>query len=87
MVWYFNHMNNFPQFVVMHTIKAFSIVNKAEVDIFLKVSFFFYDPTDVDILISDSSVFSKSSFNIWMVMVHILLKSCLENFEHYIAST
>ena len=77
---------NFPQFFVIHLFKGSSIVNEAEVDVFLKFSCFFYDPTDVDNLISSSSAFSKSSLNIWKFLVHLLLKSCLENFEHYFAS-
>ena len=74
---------NFPQFIVIHTVKGFGIVNKAEVDIFLELSCFFDDPTDVDNLISGSSPFSKSSLNIWRFTVHLLLKPGLENFEHY----
>ena len=77
---------NFPQFVVIHTVKGFGIVNKAEVDVFLGFSCFFDDPMDVGSLISGSSAISKSSLNIWNVMVHILLKPGLENFEHYFAS-
>ena len=73
---------NFPQFVVIHTVKGFGIVNKTETDVFLELSCFFNDPTDVGNLISGFSVFSKSSWNIWKVMVHILLKPGLENFEH-----
>ena len=65
MVWYSHLLNNFPQFLVIHTVKAFGIVNEAEVDVFLEFSCFFYDPTDVDNLISGSSAFSKSSLNIW----------------------
>ena len=75
---------NFPQFVVIHTVKGFSIVNEA--DIFLEFSWFFYDPTEVVNLISGSSAFSKSSLNIWNSTVHVLLKSGLENFEHSFAS-
>ena len=71
---------------MIHTVKGFGIVNKAEVDAFLELSCFFYDPTDVGNLISGSSAFSKSSLNIWKFMVHILLKFDLENFEHYFAS-
>ena len=74
------------QFVVIHTVKGFGIVNKAEVDVFLELSCFFHDPVDVGNLISGSSAFSKSSLNIWKFMVHILLKPDLENFEHYFAS-
>ena len=86
MVWYSHLFKIFPQFVVIHTVKAFGIVNKAEVDAFLKLSRFFDDPTDDGNLISGSSAFSKSSLNIWKFMVHILLKPGLENFEHYFAS-
>ena len=85
-VWYSHLFQNFPQFVVIHTIKGFSVVNKAEVDVFLELSHFFNDPADVGNLISGSSVFSKSSLNIWKFTVHILLKPGLENFEHYFAS-
>ena len=84
MVWYSHLLKNFPQFVVIHTVKGFGIVNKVEVDIFLELSCFFCDPTDVGNLISGSSAFSKTSLNIWKFMVHILLKSGLENFEHYL---
>ena len=76
-------MKNFPQFVAIHTAKGFSVVNETAVDVFLELSCFFYDPTDVGNLISGSSAFSKSSLNIWKFSVHILLKACLENFEHY----
>ena len=86
MVWYFHLFKNFPQFVVIHTVKGFGIVNKAEVDGFLELFCFFDDLTDVGNLISGSSAFSKSSLNIWNFLVHILLKSSLENFEHYFAS-
>ena len=82
MVWYYHLFKNFPQFVMIHTVKGFSVVNEAEVDIFLKFSCFFYDPTDVDNLISGSSAFSKSSLDIWKFSVHVLLKPSLENFEH-----
>ena len=84
-VWYSHLFKNFPQFVVINTVKGFDIVNKAEVDIFLEISCFFYDPTDVGNLITYFSFFSKSSLNIWKLLVHILLKSHLENFEHYFA--
>ena len=70
------------QFVVIHTVNSFSIVSEAEVDIFLEFSWFFYDPVDVGNMISGSSAFSKSSLNIWKLLVHILLKSSLENFEN-----
>ena len=86
MVWYFNLFQNFSQFVVIHTVKGFGVVNKAEVDVFLGLSCFFDDPVDVGNLISGSSAFSKSSLNIWNFMVHVLLKPGLKNFEHYFAS-
>ena len=86
MVWYSHLFKNFLQFVVMHTVKGFGIVNKAEVDVFLELSCFFDDPMDVGNLISGSSAFCKSSLNIWKFMVHIPLKPGLENFEHYFAS-
>ena len=82
MVWHSHLFKNFPEFVVIHTVKGFSIVNEAEVDVFLEFSCFFYDPTDVGNLISGSSAFSKSSLNIWKFMVHVPLKLGLENFEH-----
>ena len=83
---YFHLFRNFPQFVVIHTVKGFGIVNKTEVDTFLEFSYFFKDPTHVANLISGSSAFSKSSLNIWKFKVHILWKPSLENFEHYVAS-
>ena len=86
MVWYFHLLKNFPQFVVIHTIKGFGVVNEAEVDVFLELSYFLYDPSDVGNLIFGSSAFSKSSLNIWRFSVHILLKPGLENFEHYFTS-
>ena len=86
MAWYSYLFQNFPQFVVIHTVKGFGIVNKAEVNMFLELSCFFDDPTDVGNLISGSSTFSKSSLNIWKFIVHILLKPGLENFEHYFTS-
>ena len=86
MVWYSHLFKNFPQFVVVHTIKGFGIVNKAEVDIFLEFACFFSDPTDVGKLISGSSAFSKSSLNIWKFMVHVLLKPSLNDFEHNLAN-
>ena len=86
MVWYSHLSKNFPQFVVNHTIKGFGIVNKGEVDVFLELSCFLDDTTDVGHLISGSSAFSKSSLNIWKFSVHVLLKHGLENFEHYFAS-
>ena len=85
-VWYSHLFKNFPQFVVIHTVKGSVIVNKAELDVFLELCCFFYDPMDVGNLISVFSAFSKSSLNIWKFMVHILLKPGLENFEHYFAS-
>ena len=87
MVWYSHLFNNFPQFAVIHTVKGFGIVNKAEVDVFLELSCFFDYPADVGNLISGSSAFSKTNFNIWKFTVHILLKPGLENFGHYFAST
>ena len=86
MVWYSQLFNNFPQFIVIHTVKGFGIVNKAEIDVFLELSGFFDDPADVGNLISGSSAFSKTRLNIWKFMVHILLKPGLENFEHYFTS-
>jgi len=82
-VWYSHVFKNFPQFVVVHIVKGFGIVNQAEVDIFLENSCFFNDTTDVGNLISASSAFSKTSLNIWKFMVQVLLKPGLENFEHY----
>ena len=82
MVWYSHLFQNFPQFIVIHTVKGFGIVNKAEVDIFVELPCFFDDPTDVGNLISGS--FSKSSLNIWKLTVHVLLKPGLENFEHFL---
>ena len=84
MVWYFHLFKKRPQFVVIHIVKGFSVVNEA--DVFVEFSCFFYDPKDVGNLISGSSAFSKSSFNIWKFFVHVLLKPSLENFEHYLAS-
>ena len=86
MVWYSHLCKNLPQFVVIHTVKGFGVVNKAEVDVFLELSHFFDDASDVVNLISGSSAFSKSSLNIWKFTVHILLKPGLENIEHYFAS-
>jgi len=85
-VWYSHLFKNFPQFVKIYTVKDFGVINKAEVDVFLEFSCFFYDSTDVGNLISGSSAFSKSSLNIWKFVVHIVLKPGLENFEHYFAS-
>ena len=84
--WYSHLLKNFPQFVVIHTVKGFVIINKAKVDVFLELSCFFDGPVDVGNLISGSSAFSKSSLNIWKFTIHILLKPGLENFEHYFAS-
>ena len=84
-VWYSHLFQNFPQFIVIHTVKGFDVVNKAEVGVFLELSCFFVDPADVGNLISGSSAFSKSSLKIWNFSVHVLLKPCLENFEHYFA--
>ena len=86
MVWYSHLLKNFPQFVVIYTIKGFGIVNKAEVDVFLIFSCFIDDPSDAGNLISGSSASSKSSFTTWKFSVHILLRCGLENFEHYFAS-
>ena len=83
MVWYSHLFQNFPQFIVIHIVKSFGIVSKAEIDVFLKLSCFFHDPADVGNLISGSSAFSKTSLNIGEFTVHILLKPGLENFEHY----
>ena len=82
-VWYSHRFQNFPQFIVIRRVKGFGVVNKAEVDVFLEFSCSFYDPMDVENLISGSSAFYKSSLNIWKFSVHILLKPSLENFEHY----
>ena len=86
MIWYSHLLKSFPQFAVIHTVKGFIVVNKAEVDGFLELSYFFYDPTDVGDLISSSLAFFKSSLNIWKFSVHVLSKPSLENFEHYFAS-
>ena len=85
-VWYSHLLHNFPQFIVIHTVKGFGIVKKAEIDVFLELSCYFYDPVDVGNLISGSSAFSKTSLNIWKFTVHILLKPGLENFEHHFTS-
>ena len=85
-VWYSHLFQNFPEFIVIHTVKGFGIVNKAEIDVFLELSCFFDDPVDVGNLISGSSDFSKTSLNIWKFMVHVPLKPDLENFEHYFTS-
>ena len=86
MIWYSHLLKNFPQFIVIHTVKGFGIVKKAEIDVFLELSCFFNDPSDVGNLISGSSALSKTSLNIWKFTVHVLLKPGLENFEHYFSS-
>ena len=86
MVWYSHVLKNFPQFVMIHTVKGFGIFNKAEVAVFLELSCFFNDPVDVGNLISCLSAFCKSSLNIWNFTVHVLLKTGLENFDHYFDS-
>ena len=86
MIWYFHLLKNFPQFVLIHTVKGFGIVNKAEIDVFLELSCLCSDSADVGNLIFGSSAFSKSSLNIWKFMVHILLEPGLENFQHYFFS-
>ena len=85
-VWYSHLLQNFPKYIVIHTVKGFSIVNKAEIYVFLELSCFFNDLVDVGNLISGSSAFSKTSLNIWKFTVHVLLKPGLENFEHYFTS-
>ena len=85
-VWYSHLFKNFPQFVIIHTVKGFGIVKKAEIDDFLELSCFFDDPADIGNLISGSSAFSEASLNIWKFSVHVLLKLGLENFEHYFTS-
>ena len=85
-VWYSHLFKNFPQFIVIHTVKAFGIVNKAEIDVFLELSCFFDDPAEIGNLTSGSSAFFKTSLNIWKFTVHVLLKPGLENFEHYFTS-
>ena len=86
MVWNSHLLKNFPQFPVIHTVKGFGIISKAEMDVFLELSCFFDDPADVGNLISGSFAFSKTSLNIWKFVVHVLLKPDLENFEHYFTS-
>ena len=86
MVWYSHRLKSFPEFVVIHTVKVFGIINKAEIEVFWNSLAFFNDPVDVSSLISDSSAFSKSGLNIWKFMVHVLLKPGMENFEHYFVS-
>ena len=91
-VWYSHLFQKFPQFIVIHTVKGFGVVNKAEIDVFLEISCFVFwiissnDPVDVGNLTSGSSAFPRSSLNIWKFMVHLLLKLGLENFEHYFTS-
>ena len=85
-VWYSHLFKNFPQFIVIHTVKGFGIVKKAEIDVFLELSCFSDDPVDVGNLISGSPAFSKTSLNIWNFIVHVLLKPGLKNFEHYFTS-
>ena len=84
--WYFHLLKNFPGLIVIHTVKGFGIVNKAEIDVFLELCCFFYDPSNVGNLISGSSAFSKTSLNMRKFTVHVLLKPGLENFEHYFTS-
>ena len=86
MVWHAHLFQDFPQYFVIHTVKGFGIVNKAEIDVFLELSCFFDDSADIGNLFSGSSAFSKTNLNIWKFMVHILLKLGLENFEHYFTS-
>ena len=86
MVWYAHLLKNSAQFIMIHTVKGFGIVNKAEVDVFMELSCFFNDPKNVGNLTSGSSAFSKSSLNIWKFTVHFLLKPGLENFEYYLVS-
>ena len=86
MVWYSHLLQNFPQFIVIHTVKGFGVVNKAEIDVFLELYCFFHDPADVGNLISGSSAFFETSLNIREFTVHVLLKPGLENFEHYFTS-
>ena len=86
MAWYSHLFKNFVQIVVIHTVKGFGIVNKAEVDVFLELSYFFYDPVDVGNLISGSSAFSKSNLYIWKFSVHVLLKPGLKDFEHNLSN-
>ena len=86
MVWYSHLFQNFPKSIMIHTVKGFGIVNKAEIDVFLELSCFLDDPADVSNLISSSSAFSKTNLNIWNFTVHVLLKPGLENFKHYFSS-
>ena len=86
LVWYSRLLQNFQQFIVIHTVEGFGVVNKAEIDVFLELSCFFHHPVDIGNLISGSSAFSKTSLNIWKFSVYVLLKPGLENFEHYFTS-
>ena len=86
MVWYSHLSQNFPQFIVIHTVKGFDIVTKAEIDVFLELSCFFHDPADAGNLISGSSVFSKPALNIWKFSIQVILKLTLKDFEHNPAS-
>ena len=86
MVWYSHLFQNFPQFIVIHTVKGFGIVNKTEIDVLLELSCLFDDPMDVGNLISGFSAFSKSSLYIWKFLVQVLLKPSLKEFEHYLVS-
>ena len=86
MVWYSHLFQNFPQFIVIHTVEGFGVVNKEEIDVFLELSCSFNNPMDIGNLISGSSAFSKTSLNIWKFTVHVLLKPGLENFEYYFTS-
>ena len=85
MVWHSHLLKSFPQFVLIHTVNGFGVMNEAEVDVFLELTCFFYDPMDIDNLISGSSDFSKSSLNIWKSLIDVLLKPSLKNFEQYVA--
>ena len=86
MVWYSHLLKNFPQFVVIYTVKGFGIINKAKLDVFLELSCFFYDPSNIGNMVSGSYAFSKSSLNIWKFTVYVLLKPGLKNLEHYFTS-
>ena len=86
MIWYSHLFQNFPQFTEIHTDNGFGLVNKLEINVFLELSCLFHDPADVGNLISGSSAFSKTILNTWKLMVHVLLKPGLENFEHYLTS-